>query len=192
MNKGLSGFLAALLLGCCTAASASPAEVPLVPSVDLPRFMGDWYVIAHIPPSIDRDAHNAVESYALEDGIVSTTYRRRPGGFEAPEKISRPAGHVQAGTGNALWAMRFVRWLPLGLEFRISHLEPDYSVTIIGRSRRDFVWLMSRSPVMPEADYIRYSALIASWGYDPAKLIRVPQHWPGSGPGTDAAAPAKP
>jgi len=178
MRRHLGAFLLAPLLAWSTAALGGASAVPLAPEVDLPRFMGDWYVIAHIPPGIDRDAHNAVESYALENGRVSTTYRRRPGSFEAPEKISRPVGHVQEGSGNALWAMRFIRWLPFGLEFRISHLEPDYSVTIIGRSRRDFVWLMSRSPDMSDDDYARYASLIASWGYDTSKLVRIPQHWP--------------
>jgi len=182
VRSSVTALISALLLAWGTAALASPPAVPLVAEVDLPRFMGDWYVIAHIPPGIDRDAHNAVESYSLEKGLVSTTYRRRPGSFEAPEKISRPVGHVKEGTGNALWGMRFIRWLPLGLEFRISHLEPDYSVTIIGRSRRDFVWLMSRNPDMSDEDYARYVSLIASWGYDISKLVRIPQRWQETAP----------
>jgi apolipoprotein D and lipocalin family protein len=160
------------------AAAADPPPVPLAASVDLPRFMGDWYVIAHIAPDADRDAHNAVEHYELVDGRVETTYRRRPGGFEAPEKIETPVGYVREGSGNALWGMRFWWWFPIRLEFRIAHLEPDYSVTIIGRSRRDYVWLMSRTPQMSDADYERYRALIASWGYDTSELVRVPQRWP--------------
>lgn len=159
-------------------AAAEPPPVPLAASVDLPRFMGDWYVIAHIPPAADRDAHNAVEHYALVDGRVETTYRRRPGSFDAPEKIETPTGYVKEGSGNALWGMQFWWWFPIKLEYRISHIEPDYSVTIIGRSRRDYVWLMSRHPDMSDADYERYRALIASWGYDTSKLVRIPQRWP--------------
>lgn len=165
------------------ATAADPVPVPLAASVDLPRFMGDWYVIAHIPPDADRDAHNAVEHYDLVEGGVQTTYRRRPGGFDAPEKIERPFGYVREGSNNALWGMRFWWWFPIRLEYRISHLEPDYSVTIIARSRRDYVWLMSRTPQMSDADYERYRALIASWGYDTSKLVRIPQRWPLPGPG---------
>lgn len=160
-------------------ASSETRPVPLVPSVDLPRFMGDWYVIAHIPPDSDRDAHNAVEHYALDDdGRIRTTYRRRPGSFEAPEKIDTPVGTVVDGSGNALWGMRFWWWFPVKFEYRISHLEPDYSVTIIARSKRDYVWLMSRTPEMSEADYERYRSLMANWGYDTSKLVRIPQRWP--------------
>ena len=159
-------------------AVAEPPPVPLAASVDLPRFMGDWYVIAHIPPTADRDAYNGVENYALVDGRVETTYRRRLGSFDAPEKIETPTGYVKEGSGNALWGMRFWWWFPIKLEYRISHVEPDYSVTIIGRSKRDYVWLMSRKPEMSDSDYERYRALIAGWGYDTSKLVRVPQRWP--------------
>lgn len=158
-------------------AAEKPSPVPLVPAVDLPRYMGDWYVIGVIPTFVEEDAHNAVESYALNaDGTIATTFSRLDGSFEGKRKVSKPKGFVRPGTGNALWGMQFI-W-PFKGEFRIAHLEPDYSVTIIGRSKLDYVWLMARKPLMDDADYERYKALIASWGYDVSKFERVPQRWP--------------
>jgi apolipoprotein D and lipocalin family protein len=43
----------------------------------------------------------------------------------------------------------------------VAHLEPDYSVTIIARSARDYVWLLARKPDMSDADYARSSK---RWG----------------------------
>lgn len=173
-----AGIILMAIMTTSSHAQTAPLPVPLVDSVDLPRFMGDWYVIAHIPPDADRTAHNGVESYRLENGRIETTYRRRLGSFDAPIETDTPTGYVEEGTGNALWGMRFYWWFPFKLEFRISHLEPDYSVTIIGRSKRDYVWLMSRTPQMSDADYAKYVALMKSWGYDPAQLVRMPQRWP--------------
>jgi apolipoprotein D and lipocalin family protein len=51
--------LAAVLLCGCTTVRGPP--VPTVPGVDLGRFMGDWFVIAHVPTRIERQAYNAVE-----------------------------------------------------------------------------------------------------------------------------------
>jgi apolipoprotein D and lipocalin family protein len=76
--------------------------------------------------------------------------------------------------------MQFV-W-PFKGEYRIAHLEPDYSVTIIARSARDYVWLLARKPDMSDADYARYRALIEKMGYDMAELRRVPQRWPEAEP----------
>jgi len=172
------------LLALCLALIAMPATaadksspVPLVPAVDLPRYMGDWYVIGVIPTFVEEGAHNAIESYALNpDGTIATTFRRRDGAFDGKLKVNKPTGFVREGTNNALWGMQFI-W-PFKGEFRIAHLEPDYSVTIIGRSKLDYVWLMARKPEMDDATFDKYKALIASWGYDVTKFERVPQQWP--------------
>lgn len=163
--------------GCASMSALKSSPVPLVSQVDLPRYMGDWYVIGVIPTFVEKGAHNAVESYALNpDGTIATTFRRRQDAFDGPLKISTPKGFVRPDSGNALWGMQFI-W-PIKGEFRIAHLEPDYSVTIIGRSKLDYVWLMSRKPMMSDSDYAKYRALIAGWGYDVTKLVRVPQQWP--------------
>ena len=73
-----AAIFTALLLSAC-----SPTmELKAVDYVDLPRFMGDWYVIANIPTRLERGAHNAVESYRLDDdGSIATTFTFRADGF---------------------------------------------------------------------------------------------------------------
>lgn len=151
--------------------------IPLVPSVDLPHFMGDWYVIGFIPIFPERNAHNPVESYRLNaDGTIATTYRYRDGSFDAKLTKNTPKGFVEPDTNNALWGMQFL-W-PFKGEYRIAYVEPDYSVTIVARNKRDYVWLMARRPVMDDAAYSRYRGLIAAMGYDIAEFKRAPQQWP--------------
>jgi apolipoprotein D and lipocalin family protein len=149
-----------------------------VQHVDLERFMGDWYVIASIPTFIEKGAHNAVESYRLDDdGTVATTFTFNKDGFDGEQKTMHPRGYIRDTKTNALWGMQFI-W-PIKGDYRIVYLDDDYQVTIIGRQARDYVWLMSRKPVMEQEEYQRMSDLIASLGYDVSKLRRVPQAWPG-------------
>ena len=123
----------ALLAGCQT-----PQPMPTVPTVDIERFMGDWYVIASIPTSFEKEAYNALE-----------------------------------GTGNAVWGMQFI-W-PFKAEYRIIYLTEDYSQTVIGRSKRDYVWVMARTPSIPEEDYAMILELLTRVGYDVGQLQMVPQ-----------------
>lgn len=161
----------AMLMGGC--ASHKPS-IPPVASVDLPRFMGDWYVIAHIPSRQERDAYDAVESYRLDaDGRIQTTFKFRRGRFDAPVETMTPVGTVVEGSGNAVWGMQFV-W-PIEAEYVIVDLAPDYSRAIIGRSKRDYVWLMARTPGLPEPELSAAIARIKALGYDIAKLRMVPQ-----------------
>jgi apolipoprotein D and lipocalin family protein len=144
-----------------------------VASVDLKRFMGDWYVIASIPTFIETDAYNAVESYRLAgDGSIETTFRFNKGGLAGPLKTYTPRGFVEDSQTNAVWGMQFI-W-PFKAEYRIIYLSDDYEQTIIGRTKRDYVWIMVRRPSIPEVDYERLVAFIEDQGYETGKLRRVP------------------
>ena len=50
-------LLLSALLGACASNPKLP-PIPRAAHVDLPRFMGDWYVIAFTPTFIDKDGHN--------------------------------------------------------------------------------------------------------------------------------------
>jgi len=183
MKPATSSVLASLLAvaGC---ASVSHPPIQLAPQVDLERFMGDWYVIANIPTFIEKGAHNAVESYRLaDDGSIETTFTFRDGAFDGPARKYTPRGFVFDHGSNAVWGMQFV-W-PIKADYRIVHLAPDYSQTVIGREARDYVWIMARTPEIPEADYRRLLTFIESQGYDASKVEKVPQSWPAiPSPGT--------
>jgi len=173
LRKTLATITGATLLAGCQA-SLPPLET--VDSVDLDRFMGDWYVIANIPTFVEKGAHNAVESYRLDDdGTIATTFTFRKDAFDGPEKQYHPRGYVRDTQSNAEWGMQFV-W-PFKGDYRIIYLEDDYSTTIIGRNKRDYVWLMAREPQMSAEDYAAAVKLIVDAGYDVSALQRVPQRW---------------
>lgn len=166
-------IVAALILAGC---AAKGPEMETVEHVDLERFMGPWYVIANIPTFLEKDAYNAVETYTLnDDGTIATNFKFRKGAADGEEKEYNPKGFVIDKTSNALWGMRFV-W-PIKADYRIVYLDDDYSTTIIGRQKRDFVWLMARTPTIPDDEYDRLESMIESLGYDLTKLQRVPQEW---------------
>ena len=168
-----AGVLAAsLLLGAC----ATPAPMQTVDYVDLERFMGDWYVIANIPTFVEKSAHNAVESYRLDDdGSIATTFTFRAGGFDGDERVYSPRGFVRNRESNAEWGMQFI-W-PIKADYRIIYLNEDYTQTVIGRARRDYVWIMARTASISDEDYQRLVQLVGDFDYDITQVQRVPQQW---------------
>ena len=168
----LPAFVAALISGC----AGSQPPLATVDYVDLDRFMGDWYVIANIPTFLEKGAHNAVETYALDaDGSIQTTFVFRKDSFDGKRKQYNPKGFVRNPETNAEWGMRFI-W-PIKADYRIVYLTEDYSQTVIARNKRDFVWIMARTPEIPAADYERIIGLVADMGYDTSKVQKVPQRW---------------
>ena len=164
-------FVIFLMLASC----ANYAPIKTESEIDLNRFMGDWYVIANIPTFIEEGAHNAVESYKLdEDGTVETTFTFRQDGFDGEVKTYNPTGFVSKQS-NAVWGMQFV-W-PFEAEYRIIYLSKDYTQTVIGRTARDYVWIMARSPQITEEGYQRLLDYIKEQWYDISKVEKVPQQW---------------
>lgn len=161
-----------------TADAASRPRLRTVEKVDIQRFMGAWYVIAAIPTSIEKEAYNAVETYTLNPkGQVDTVFTFNKGAFDGPAKRYTPRGFIKDKVNNSTWGMRFI-W-PFKSEFLITWLDESYSQTIISRNKRDFVWIMARTPEIPEADYERLLLEVAAQGYDLKKMRKVPQRWPG-------------
>jgi apolipoprotein D and lipocalin family protein len=69
--------------------------------------------------------------------------------------------------------MQFV-W-PFKAEYRIVYLNDTYTQTVIGRTKRDYVWIMARDPSIPPDDYNRILQFLQGQGYDIAKIQNVPQ-----------------
>jgi apolipoprotein D and lipocalin family protein len=177
-RRGLGSLVAGLATAFCGCASYPP--LPTVDHVDLPRFMGAWYVIAHIPASSEADAFNGVETYRLEpDGTVATTYAFRRGAFDGPVEVMQPNGVVWDTETNATWGMQFF-W-PFRFEYLITYLDDDYSTTIVGRTARDYAWIMARSPELSEERYLALVAELEGQGYDTTLVRRLPQRWPDPG-----------
>jgi apolipoprotein D and lipocalin family protein len=174
-NRGWRGWaLGAVLAALAGCASAPHVPLPPAPVVDLPRFMGDWYVIACIPTPIERDAVDAVESYRLDpDGTVATTFHYRKGTSGGPLKVYHPRGFVRPGTGNAVWGMQFL-W-PIEADYRVLAVSPTYEWTVIGRAARDYAWIMARQPVMSPADYAAAEQVMTAAGYRVSELRHIPQ-----------------
>ncbi|MEM9173577.1 MAG: lipocalin family protein [Pseudomonadota bacterium] len=168
-------LLFTLLSGC---ASSPEKEMPIttVEYVDLERFAGRWYVIANIPTFVEKNAYNAIEHYAVRDAdTIDTTFSFNKGGFDGKRKSYTPVASVRPNTGNAVWGMQFI-W-PFKLEYRVLWLNDDYSVTVVGRSKRDYVWVMARSPQIDSSLREEIWAFLAREGYDLQQIQNVPQQW---------------
>jgi apolipoprotein D and lipocalin family protein len=163
-----------------SAFASDMAPIKPVARVDLPRFMGSWYVIASIPSAIEKKAYNAVETYKLQpDGRVDTSFRYRKSSFRNPRRTIRSTGFVAPGSSNAVWGVQLV-W-PIKAQYVVAYLDASYSQTIIARDKRDYVWIMARTPTISDADYDALLLRVKQLGYPMSEIRKVPQAWPETG-----------
>lgn len=162
-------MLSITMLGACQ----SQPPIKAVENLDLQRFMGDWYVIAHIPTWPERNASKAIESYRLnEDGSVDTVFTFTEVG-DTEQQTMTATGFPDAGSNYSVWGMQFL-W-PIKADYRVAYIDSDYQHTIIARNKRDYLWIMSRAPNISSEKMKELTDFSEQLGYDMSKLRQVPQ-----------------
>lgn len=145
-----------------------------VPYVDLPKFMGDWYVIGTIPWIVEKNNVGTMDIYKPRaDGRIDVIYAFHKKSLDAPREEWRAIGEVVNRKTNAEWTVQFI-W-PFKAPYLIIDLADDYRYTVIGHPSRNLVWIMAREPRMSEKDYQAILARLTAQGYDTSRIVKVPQ-----------------
>lgn len=157
--------------------ASSKTPLPTPENVNLEKFMGAWFVHGYTPILVDKEAHNAVEHYYLnEKKEVETTYQFRDGGFDGELKTYTPKGFpTKGGSSHARWKMQFI-W-PFKSDYVILHVSDDYQSTVIGHPSRKYAWIMDRSTEISEDHYEALLKKLEDAGYDLSVVQRLPQDW---------------
>jgi len=126
VRSALLSVFAVSLSGC---ASTRPS-LKTVRHVDLPRYMGNWRVIANIPYFAERGYVDSIESYALRpDGKIANWFQCRKGSFVAPQRRFDFVGRVMNTKTNAEWQIHFAPLIDVS--YLIIDLDPDYQWTAL-------------------------------------------------------------
>jgi apolipoprotein D and lipocalin family protein len=169
----LSALAAVMVTGCASTSASKPPLKP-VAHLDLPRYMGKWYVYANIPYSLENGKVGTYDNYALRpDGKIQNDYHFHPGTLDAPEKKWSGTATVFDKTTNAEWRIQFI-W-PLTSPYLVIGLDPNYQWSLIGYPSRDKLWVLTRSTHLSDSTYKAILAQAAAQGYDVSKVQRVLQ-----------------
>jgi apolipoprotein D and lipocalin family protein len=170
-------LLAAACLFSFTSCSTAVKQPPLktVAHVDLPRYMGDWYVFAHIPYSLEKGKVGTLDRYTPRpDGKMDNIFLFRKGSLDAPLQQWQGKAWVHNKETNAEWRVQLL-W-PFRIPYLIIDLDPDYQWSVIGYPNRKLAWVLSRKPSLDEATYQGILQRLEAQGYDRTKLVKVPQN----------------
>ncbi|MBP7981858.1 MAG: lipocalin family protein [Arenimonas sp.] len=176
----MSKFIAAVIvLGLAFAAysfASSRKASPLVSSaqIDLPKYMGRWWVIANIPYFAENGKVATADIYALKtNGRIDNVFAYRKA-FDQPEQNMQAEARILPGTNNTHWQVRFWGGL-IRAQLVILEVSTDYQWALIGNPDRSLAWVFARDPIMDDAQLKVLTQKLRAHGYNPADLKRVPQ-----------------
>lgn len=151
-------------------AAGSRAPVQVVPSVDLARYMGTWYEIAHLPAWFQRRcAGDTTATYTLLPGgkiQVLNQCRMSDGRLKSAKGIARLAG----GNGpNTKLKVSFF-W-PFYGDYWIIDLDPEYQWAVVGHPGRKYLWILNRQTQLDSTLYAQILHRAQQQGFDVTRLL---------------------
>ena len=167
MRKTIFASVIALLVAGC--GNAQKVDNTPIASLDLSKYLGDWYEIARFDHSFERGLEFCKANYALrEDGKIAVT---NTGVKEGMNKTSN--GKAKITDTPALLRVSFFG--PFYSDYRVMLLDADYQWALIGSDSAKYLWILSRTPELPKATLDTILTEARRRGYDTSKLIWVKQ-----------------
>ena len=166
MKKFFLMAIAAMLFAGCESAKVDNSTVK---SVDLNRYLGNWYEIARFDHSFERGIEYAMAHYTMRDDgkidVLNTGIK--DGRAEDAKGIAK--------TTNQPGLLRVSVVGPFFSDYRIMMLDENYQYVLVGGSTNRFLWILSRTPQLDEATLSLILAEAEHRGYDTTRLLWVKQ-----------------
>ena len=183
LKKCLVMLLGTYALGLSTPSAAISAEsggpLAAIPALDVPRYMGRWYEIAKYPNRFQKNcASDTTAEYSLQpDGNLQVINRCRmkDGQFDEAIGAARQIGERSSSKLEVRFAPAWLSFIPaVWGDYWVIDLDADYELVAVSEPKREYLWILSRSPMVSPDVYGKLLQRLRNKGFDTRKLETTP------------------
>lgn len=177
MNSKVLLLLSVFLIGtvgisCQTNKNNKTMNTTTVSNLDVNRFMGSWYEIARYEHSFEKGMTHVKANYSLlPDGTIRVLNSGMKNGKK--KEIEGKARKKKGSNSNSKLEVSFFLWFYS--DYFVFELDDNYQYAVIGSSSDKYLWILSRTPQLPQSTINDLLIKIKKRGYDTSKLYFVPQ-----------------
>lgn len=175
-------FALALLAPLAAPAQTGTPPEPLqaIERLEVSRYLGTWHEIAKYPNIFQRQCVSDTRAlYRLrEDGQLDVVNRCRKDNGEMAEAVgrARQIGAVDSPKLEVRFAPAWLSWLPLVWgNYWVIDLDPGYQLAAVSEPKREFLWILSRTPAVDAVVYQDLLGRLQAKGFDLSKLEKTAQ-----------------
>jgi apolipoprotein D and lipocalin family protein len=163
----------ALLLASSMTMANSKRSLTTVPSVDLQRYLGKWYEIARYPNRFERECVSDVSAMYLlrKDGNIQVVNACR----RSDGKIKESRGYAKIVEGSNNAKLRVTFFWPFFGDYWIIDLDRDYQYAVVSEPKREYLWILSRTPTISPERYRHIVERVREMGFE-ADRLTMPKH----------------
>jgi apolipoprotein D and lipocalin family protein len=146
-------------------------SLEVVPHVELEKYLGKWYEIAHLPAKFQEGCNQTTATYTLsKDGSISVLNQSIKNG-----KMKQAKGKAKVVDNNSNAKLKVTFFWPFYGDYWILKLGDNYDYSIVGTPNRKYLWILSRTSQMDDKLYSILTEYAKSKGFDVNKLIKTIQ-----------------
>lgn len=156
------------LFGCGT---SNYAPLETVQNVDIQRYIGKWYEIAHLPNSFQKNCFGSTAEYSIIDSeTIRVINACNKDSINGKTDMVKGKAFVVENSGNSKLRVQFF-W-PFRGDYWIIELDKDkYSYAVVGTPSRKYLWILAREPQMDSNIYNMLLEKCRQKGFDTDKLL---------------------
>ncbi|MEN8839433.1 MAG: lipocalin family protein [Flavobacteriales bacterium] len=156
------------LFGC-----SPKKELSTVKDVELTKYSGEWYEIARLPNTFEKNLKCVTANYSLKDngGILVTN----KGYNTKKEKWEEANGNAKIPNLEKPGEIRVSFFRPFYGDYYIIELDPMYNHVLVGSPSREYLWILSRTKELSPEIYQNYINIAQSKGFDISSLHKTVQ-----------------
>jgi apolipoprotein D and lipocalin family protein len=140
----------------------------VVPHVELEKYLGKWYEIAHLPARFQEGCTDTTATYTLsEDGNISVLNE-----CIRNSKVKRAKGKAKVVDKNSGAKLKVTFFWPFYGDYWIINLGKDYDYAVVGTPNRKYLWILSRTPQMDDQLFSQLIESAKSKGFSMNNLIK--------------------
>jgi len=161
--------LTLLLMFGLSGCSGAPDGIEPVNHFELTRYLGKWYEIARLDHSFERGLSQVTADYSMrDDGGVKVINR----GFNAEEgEWSEAEGKAYFVQSADIAHLKVSFFGPFYGAYVVFELDSDYQYSFVSGPDHDYLWLLSRTPTLPDSVIKRFVERSSQLGFDTNALI---------------------
>lgn len=150
-------------------------SVKTIPSLDVPRYLGTWYEIAKFPNWFQKKCVSNTKAVytAKSDGNlqVLNSCKTASGEISEAEGLARQIGAKDSPKLEVRFAPEWLSFLPLVWgDYWVIDLDSQYQVAAVSDPRREYLWVLSRTPQIDPKVYADLLQRLKQQQFDIQKL----------------------
>ncbi len=146
-------------------------KLEAVSHVELNKYLGKWYEIAHLPFKFEDGCSDITATYTLnKDSSISVLNECTKNG-----KAKQAKGKAKVVDKKSGAKLKVTFFWPFYGDYWIIKLDDNYNYSVVGTPNRKYLWILSRTPLIDDKLFSQLIEFAKINGFSIENLIKTSQ-----------------